>query len=183
MMSNLTGQIARGGFAGSVEILTEIDEWGITIGEKRNRLMDRAFGEYIAYVDDDDYVSGDYVEKIVAAIRTGAPDCVGIWGEVYMDTKPKRSYKPFVHSLEYKELGEHFEFFYRPPNHLNPIKRSIAVDYPFKEISHGEDTEYALAIVKAGAIKTEVMAEGCLYSYIPSWMRKRGLVTGIEKPL
>ena len=48
-----------------VEILIESDERQMTIGQKRNKLLDRAIGDYICYVDDDDLVSVDYIEKIL----------------------------------------------------------------------------------------------------------------------
>lgn len=55
-----------------VEHLVLSDNRKRSIGEKRQSLVDIANGEYIAFCDDDDHVSGDYVSEILKAIETGA---------------------------------------------------------------------------------------------------------------
>ena len=72
MLSSLEGQLTP-----EVEVLTEIDRGEKTIGEKRNILLERATGDYISFVDDDDIVAYDYVDSILRAIET-SPDVVGI---------------------------------------------------------------------------------------------------------
>jgi len=42
----------------------------MTIGAKRNQLLHRAKGDYVAFVDDDDLVSSDYVNKVLSAVST-----------------------------------------------------------------------------------------------------------------
>jgi glycosyltransferase involved in cell wall biosynthesis len=60
---------------GQVEHLMLSDNRTRTIGAKRQALVDIARGEYLAFVDDDDDISDDYVSKILAAIESGA-DCI-----------------------------------------------------------------------------------------------------------
>lgn len=55
-----------------VEHLILSDNRARSIGAKRQALVDIARGEYIAFVDDDDDISEDYVASLLAAIRTGA---------------------------------------------------------------------------------------------------------------
>jgi hypothetical protein len=59
-----------------VEIIVEKDDGESCIGDKRNRCLDRATGDYIAFIDDDDLVHDEYVELILNGIETGA-DCIG----------------------------------------------------------------------------------------------------------
>ena len=71
-----------------VEILVESDSGQATIGEKRNRLLQRAKGQYIAFVDDDDMVAAAYVPQVLSHIRryfnenNAYPDCVGMCGMI-----------------------------------------------------------------------------------------------------
>ena len=58
--------------SGQVEHLILSDNRTRSIGEKRQALVDIANGEYIAFCDDDDDVSDDYVLEILKAIETRA---------------------------------------------------------------------------------------------------------------
>lgn len=55
-----------------VEHLILSDNHKRSIGEKRQSLVDIANGEYIAFCDDDDDVSPDYVSELLKAIETRA---------------------------------------------------------------------------------------------------------------
>lgn len=53
----------------SVEWLVLVDPRGQrTVGEKRDELVQLARGEFLAFVDDDDFVSSHYIATLVAAI-------------------------------------------------------------------------------------------------------------------
>ena len=62
------------------------------VSSARNRGLKEAKGEYIAFIDSDDLVSEDYIEKIYQAIKT-KPDTVylswksmsGLWGKTLLD--------------------------------------------------------------------------------------------------
>src|ERR1700722_5137465 len=41
----------------------------VTTGEKRNRLLQRALGAYVAFIDDDDLIATDYLPRIVVALK------------------------------------------------------------------------------------------------------------------
>lgn len=49
----------------SVEILWKVDNGEETSGVKRNALTKRSIGKYIAFVDDDDKLSEDYLSSIL----------------------------------------------------------------------------------------------------------------------
>ena len=57
---------------GNVEHLCLCDNRTRSIGAKRQALADIARGDYIAFCDDDDEVSSDYVAELLRAIETGA---------------------------------------------------------------------------------------------------------------
>ena len=52
-----------------VQLLWLGDNKSITIGTKRNLLLDISSGEYICFVDDDDIISDNYIESILKAIE------------------------------------------------------------------------------------------------------------------
>jgi hypothetical protein len=56
--------------------------------------------------------------------------------------------------------------YYRPPNHLNVIKASIAKQFKFPEKNFGEDMEWSMQIQQSGLLKTEAHIDETLYYYI-----------------
>ena len=54
----------------SIEVLQDIDHGEASIGSKRQRLIEVAKGDYVCFIDDDDRISPDYIEKILKAIES-----------------------------------------------------------------------------------------------------------------
>lgn len=148
-----------------IEILTEVDDGNIKIGKKRNMLLEKAKGDYLCFIDDDDLVSEDYVKKILSAIHNN-PDCCSLEGIYTVDGKnPTR----FIHSVDYNKwetVTENGETVYlRCPNHLNAVKRELAVIVGFKdELSQGEDRDYSERLLPL--LKTESKINGSIYKYL-----------------
>jgi len=55
-----------------VELIVTVDSGIITSGAKRQALTDSARGDYIAFVDDDDEISANYVADLRAGCQSGA---------------------------------------------------------------------------------------------------------------
>lgn len=144
----------------AVELLIKTDNGEIPIGKKRNLLLEEATGTYIAFVDDDDLVSEDYVKKILEAIESN-PDCCGIQGIITFQGQGARM---FIHSLKYKEWFEQNNIYYRCPNHLNPVKREIALQVKFPETNFGEDKDYSTRLFPL--LKEERFISGVVYHYL-----------------
>ncbi len=66
----LTAQAAATGAPTQVELVSLLDNRTRTIGEKREDLVQIARGLYVAFVDDDDDISPDYLPQLLAAIAT-----------------------------------------------------------------------------------------------------------------
>lgn len=144
-----------------VEILIELDNRERSTGEKRNALIEKAAGEYIAFVDDDDLVSTDYIQKILAASET-SPDCIGMEGLITFQSK--NITRKFIHSMKYSSWFTKDDVYYRCPNHLNPVKRDIAKKVGFLNISVGEDHDYSNRLFPL--LKTEVYIQEPIYYYL-----------------
>lgn len=144
-----------------VEVLYERDNGEKTIGEKRNILMQRAKGEWVAMADDDDTLADYYIEEIMNGLETN-PDCCSLIGEITTDGKNP---KTFIHSLDYTSYFEEDNIYRRCPNHLNVLRRSLAIQIPFPQKNFSEDTDFALALCKSGLLKTEYKIDKGLYYY------------------
>lgn len=158
MLDNLITELRRQMEDKPVEILINVSP-DKTIGAKRNALLKKAEGDYVVFIDDDDLIARDYIDRILEATETN-PDCIGISGIIIPRGKKHR---PWHISMDYKEWFEKNEVYYRSPNHISPVKRSIALKAMFPEINHGEDKVYSERIYPL--LKTEVRIEGCMYTY------------------
>lgn len=134
-----------------------------TIGTKRNRLMERARGEYLCFFDSDDWPSDDYVDQLLKAADSGK-DCASLKGIITFDGKNPAI---FEHSIRYKEwkTTNNAIKYERYPNHLNLIRTSIARQFKFPEINHGEDQDWSTQIFKSELLKTEHYIPTVIYYY------------------
>jgi glycosyltransferase involved in cell wall biosynthesis len=114
----------------------------ISTGAKRNELLNGASGKYISFIDDDDEVSPYYIQEILKGAETDC-DCMGMLG--YMTTNG-------ANKIGW-ELSKDFQndtvtrngkpFYIRKTNHIAPVKRELALQTMFPDISNGEDKDYS----------------------------------------
>ncbi len=163
LVEKLARQIDDDGLQGEVEILDYPDNGEHTLGSKRNELVRRARGEFVAFVDDDDDVSDNYVVSICRALRDDPTvDCLGITGIVYFrGAHPHR----FVYSLRYEHYFSRGGVYYRPPYILNPIRREIAQQFAFEPVNFNEDIDWAMRLARARALRRETMIDSSIYFY------------------
>lgn len=67
---------ALGERASLVELLWLVDDGELPSGEKRNRLTRASTGRYVAFVDDDDRVSADYLSTLAGECETGGVNII-----------------------------------------------------------------------------------------------------------
>ena len=151
LQRELSQQIENAGAGAAVEILALSDNGTEPVGTKRNRLIEQSSGGYIVFVDDDDRVSTDYVQQILTAIRENPKaDCICFGGQItFRGHHPRK----LVHSIAFKDWGEHGGRYLRPPCHITPIRREIARRYRFAEINYSEDVDWAMRISRDGALR------------------------------
>jgi hypothetical protein len=132
-----------------------------SIGEKRNKLLERASGTYCCFIDDDDKITDDYFAVIEESGLTY--DCIVLNGQMYRDSKEDL---PFYHSLKYSKWSQDEKGYYRNPNHLNPIKTQIAKQIGFLNINEGEDYDFSKKVLESGLLKTEYSHNKIQYLYM-----------------
>lgn len=162
LCTKLKEQINALGLCDHIEILSYKDVRGEhSVGFKRNKLLAASSGQYTQFLDDDDDIHENFIQMIYEKLQT-KPDCVSLTGIItFNGAHPKT----FIHSIQYDHYFEENNTYYRPPNHINAIKHSIAVQFSFPEKNVGEDTDWAMAIARSELIKTEAVIETPYYFY------------------
>jgi glycosyltransferase involved in cell wall biosynthesis len=135
-----------------------------TVGEKRNRAIYEAAGEYVVFIDDDDTVPVDYVETLLPYLD-GINDYVGFQVQCYRDGL---ALKPTYHNYDYNSWWEDANGYYRHVSHLNPIKRDIALAVPFEYSNYGEDHVWASTLKFSKLIEHHAYIDKVMYHY---WWR------------
>lgn len=149
-----------------VEVLWESDNGELTLGQKRNVLMDRCNGKYHCFVDDDDILSPYFLKTFVPMIQSGIDyDCASFVGAHY---DRGRFNKLFHHSLEYPEWEERADRFIRSVSPMNMIKTSIVRAVRYKDIRNTEDHEFSKRLMASGLLRTEFKIDPSrpIYHYI-----------------
>lgn len=142
-----------------VELLILTDNKHMSVGAKRNKLVDMASGDYCIFIDDDDRISDDYISSILEATAT-QKDAIVFNASVSVNGgAPKTCHYSITNKKNYNTA----DAYYRLPNHITAIKTSIARRVRFPEISFSEDTQYAERL--SAEVHTEHMIDRTLYFY------------------
>ncbi len=145
-----------------VEILIEADNGEVSTGTKRNALLKKATAEYCTGFDDDDLPSSDFVEKILKALES-KPDCLSLNGIMFRDGHvPRRFSHSLKHGIVWREETQGGTYL-RPPNHINVVRRELALKAGFPDKKIGEDHEFATRLFPL--LKTEVEINEPIYFY------------------
>lgn len=145
------------------EVLYDEDNKEISVGAKRQNLLERATGDFICFVDSDDLVPGYYVERILKAIsETPGADCVGFQIKCFGCEGVTADA-----SMKYKEWAENqADFDYvRHTYHKTPVRREIALAVGFEDMRYGEDYKYSMGLRDSGLLKTEAYIDAVMYEY------------------
>lgn len=139
--TSLLDELHRQCLGENVELLFESDNKQMSVGAKRQKLLERAQGKFIAYIDDDDWPYNYYIQAITEKIeRNPDIDCIGI--NVFMTTNgghPQRC----LHRLGLIwEKGRDGWDYHRNITHFNPVLREKALQAGFKDMRFGEDLDY-----------------------------------------
>lgn len=125
-----------------VEIVCVLDNRRRSIGMKRQACLDAARGDYVAFVDDDDWVRPTYVADILAAI--GQSDvsvvCVPSVGTLNGENEYTVRFVPGAsNEPAHKDDDGRWVDIVRPPWHTCAWRRDIAQSARFPDSNYGED--------------------------------------------
>lgn len=159
-----------------VEIRFKEDNKQISVGAKRQLLLQEATGDYISFFDSDDVPFSYYVKLIIQALAQ-SPDCVGFL--IHMTTNGQRP-QVCCHSLQYPEWEQKVDGYdyVRNVTHFNPVRRDLALKIGFKDVRYGEDRKYSDAVTKL--CKKEVFINKKLFHYKYSTAERHKIKYGIR---
>lgn len=164
LMKIFNHQLDRDGLRDNVEICFISDNKEISIGKKRQKLLEMAKGEWIVFFDDDDQPSNNYIRLIMDGVVSDQDaDCMGIHGTM---TTNGRNPQTWCHVLgETWRNGNKGEkhTYYRPIIHFNPCKRLLALKAGFKDMNFGEDKDYSNRLNRY--VRKQYMIESPLFHY------------------
>ena len=145
-----------------VEILFDVDNKEVTSGEKANRLLDKARGKYIAFIDDDDHVYDNYVRDNLTAMESDA-DCIASRGHYSTNGGHKTLWKLSKDHNNHDVNENGVTIHYRKANHISAVKREYAIQARFPHISNAEDKAYSERLNQY--LKTETTILEPIYHY------------------
>lgn len=157
----------------SVEILTLTDNRELSVGAKRNRLLDLATGTHLAFVDDDDEVAPDYIDSILAGLADRPTTDILCFYQLCLlvETGVKR-WCSYSLGFEYEQgvvmdpgvmIPTGDEWWRGKPAHTMVWRAAIAKSCRFPEKNFGEDVDWVAQA--CGLARTECHIHKVLYTY------------------
>jgi glycosyltransferase involved in cell wall biosynthesis len=143
-----------------VEILVNVDNREKTTGQKRNELLQEAKGEYVVFVDDDDWVPDYYISEIMEAAKEGR-DCMAING-IYTENGGVPIRWEIAIDNPYADVNGVYK---RYPNHITPIKREKILQFKFPDRTLGEDYDWATRVHNSRVLRTQTVIDRPMYEY------------------
>jgi glycosyltransferase involved in cell wall biosynthesis len=157
-----------------VEILGLLDNYKMTIGEKRNNLLQMSRGNFVVFIDDDDRVTSDFLEQILNSIHQNPnSDCI-VYDMICTIDGCRKIISKFGIEYEYTKLApwtkencsvknEVPEPWFGKPSHNMVWKSSLAKSCHFPEKNVGED--FAWVAQAWPKIKTQARIDKVIYFY------------------
>ena len=159
LMSSIHEKMGRLATGLRYKISLAYDNREMSVGMKRQYLLQGADGKYSAFIDDDDNITDAYIEDLVQTIEGSYP-VMRIRGQIEPYT--------FTHSLE-NNLNSPMaqgNVFLRPPNHLNPMMADVAKLIHFRDAIRGEDLDWAIRLSRSGFLTHEYRSDDTRIHYI-----------------
>ena len=162
LMARLTPQVKTE----HIDVKIHFDKGELTIGAKRQKVVEECKAKYLNFIDDDDYIPPFYVEKIVEKLSKN-PDGVGFRGIITSNNiKPVE----FVHKAGHQYIDKAVRtsdayLFYRPLNHLNPIRTEFVKKIGFQDWPTFSDRDFSIRLAESGLIQDDVFIDEFMYFY------------------
>ena len=166
LKGNIDLQCAILGGYDEVEILSLKDNKEITIGENRERLYAMANGLFSWMIDDDDSISPDAIQTILAVIKDNPNiTCITFRENCMMNGE----YKSSNHSIKYEKWADNFDGYdyVRCPFYKDVIRTDIAQSVPFEYVRYNEDEKFSMAIKPLLTDEAHIDKEIYFYIYEP----------------
>jgi glycosyltransferase involved in cell wall biosynthesis len=148
----------------SIEIVVDDSasylEGGLSIGKKRESLVQRANGEYLCFLDDDESIAPNYLEVLYFLCRQDKDVCTfrniskldHFWMIVDMSLSHTEN-----------EAGRHDQIVKRKPWHVCPVRSTFAKQFNFEDINYAEDWRWFEQVLTL--CDTEAHTDAVIHQY------------------
>lgn len=146
----------------SVRVISLEDNKEMSVGAKRQKLLETATGDFVVGIDSDDWIDNCYIMEILNVIhRHPTTDHVGFLE--HCDIDGEQSISIFSSAdLEWAENKRGYDHI-RCANPKSVIRRSVALRVGFEDMRYGEDRVFSEKVTPL--IKSEVFIHKVLYYY------------------
>lgn len=162
-----------------VKIITQTNQ---KQGAARNRGMEIATGEYISFVDSDDWVDGNYFEKMYEAAKKYDADWV-VSNSIRHSGKRQRFHLKYEETKLYEgteAIVDVLKMQWQP--HSKMLKSSLAKQIKYKEQAFFEDSGYIVRFINIA--KNIVTVHDASYHYVSnpfSTVRRASIAKDIDR--
>lgn len=162
----LENQIISNKLIDEVQILSYIDNRERSVGYKRQWLYENAKGKYCVQIDDDDWVSEDYIITVVNMLKEN-PYCthIGYKERCKMVYKDHTDEFIAIHSSRFPDWSPTNFPCFRTPYFKDPIRTDICRSVGVKDMGHGEDHDFSKRLMASGLLTKEVFIDKEMYFY------------------
>jgi hypothetical protein len=175
LIKKIEKQIFDNNLEKKVEHLILIDNKIRTVGRKRDNLIQSAVGQFVAFVDDDDDISDDYIKELTDAIKNNPQvDVITFKQNCFIEDNPK-GVAVFGLNNENEQYAPNIEFK-RKPYHICAWNRRIAQKYRVPSNNICEDVGWCSQLWEEA--KTEFFIDKALHAYIHATSHTECLQTG-----
>lgn len=146
-----------------IEIVSIRDNKEISVGLKRQQLLEMANGIWVVGFDSDDYPHPDYIHDIWSALYTKPNvDHVGFLEECDIDGEKSLS----IFSIRHQKWAENTDGYdhIRCANPKSVIRRTKALQVGYQDLRFGEDRIFSEAVTPL--LEGEIFIDKPLYKYI-----------------
>lgn len=149
-----------------VEILCLMDNKSMSIGEKRQSLLDMARGKWIGFLDDDDWVSDDYIDSLLGAMRDNPADVITFDQQCSVNGHEFKVNFGWKNPHEAYDAAAKPELLRRPPYHMCMWRSKLAKNFKIRNTMYGEDIAWVSAMLPF--VQSETHLDKVLHYYLYS---------------
>ena len=162
LLEEIKRQIVANKYEDIVEVVINEDNKEISIGKKRQELLEASSGKWVVGIDSDDWIAEDYLHDIVMALKNNPQiDHVGFLEDCDINGEKSLS----IFSIRHKHWAENFDGYdhIRCANPKSVILREKALMVGFEDSRFGEDRIFSEAVTSL--LTSEIFIEKSLYLY------------------
>jgi len=162
LLEEIKRQIVANKYEDIVEVIINEDNKEISIGKKRQELLEASSGKWVVGIDSDDWIAEDYLHDIVMALKNSPQiDHVGFLEDCDINGEKSLS----IFSIRHKSWAENFDGYdhIRCANPKSVILREKALMVGFEDIRYKEDRVFSEAVTLL--LKSEIFIGKPLYFY------------------